>query len=180
TTTTFPDRKVTSTGPMTGKTIDVELPTTMHGVLSFENGAMVTISTSWDVWKHDRRPIEIYGATGSMLVPDPNFFGGMPKVSIGREDWTSLDIDAFAFGKLNRIINDDSEVADYRIVGLLDMAAALRADRPHRADGAMALHVLEVMDGLGRSSTEQRHIEIESRVERPMPLPKGTDEQVFL
>ncbi|MGI9498965.1 MAG: Gfo/Idh/MocA family protein, partial [Geminicoccaceae bacterium] len=138
----FSSRTVISEGPMIGETIDVEVPTTMHGVLAFDNGATATISTSWDVWKHDRRPIELYGETGSMLVPDPNFFGGAPKVSFEREDWQALASDRFAFGAPNRPTNDGSMVADYRIIGLLDMAAAMRTGRAHRASGAMALHVL--------------------------------------
>jgi predicted dehydrogenase len=152
----------------------------MHGVLVFENGATATISTSWDIWAHDRRPIEIYGETGSMIVPDPNFFGGEPRVAVERGDWQSLDIAAFAYGTPNRKDGKGQDVADHRIIGLLDMAAAIRAGRPHRASGAMALHVLEVMDALGRSSDEGRHIAIDSRPARPASLPAGDGEQVFL
>ena len=180
TATAFPSRTVTSEGPMTGKSIDVEVPTTMNGVLAFENGASITLTTTWDVWNHDRRQIEVYGEAGSMLVPDPNFFGGEPKVAIERGDWTGLDISAFAFGIPNRPSKRGSAVADYRIIGLLDMAAAIRAGRPHRASGTMALHALEVMDALGRSSKEERHIAVESRPDRPAPLPEGDGEHVFL
>ena len=176
----FPTRTVTSDGPMKGKAIEVEVPTSVHGVLTFANGAVVTLSTSWDVWKHDRRPIEIYGSEGSMLVPDPNFFGGEPMVSVGLDDWQALDIGAFAFGLPNRGSKRGEAVADYRIIGLLDMAAAIKADRPHRASGAMALHVLEVMDAFGRSSSEERHLSIESKIGRPAPLPAGKGEEVFL
>ncbi|MEZ5936570.1 MAG: gfo/Idh/MocA family oxidoreductase, partial [Alphaproteobacteria bacterium] len=89
-------------------------------------------------------------------------------------------IDAFAFGMPNRKDGKGRDVADHRIIGLLDMAAAIQIGRPHRASGALALHVLEVMDALGRSSDEGRHLDIESRPERPAPLPEGVDEQVFL
>ena len=73
-------RTVTS-DPLKGSIIEVEVPTTINGVLSFANGASVTVTTSWDVWKHTRVPFEIYGSEGSMLVPDPNFFGGEPMVT---------------------------------------------------------------------------------------------------
>ena len=33
-------------------------------------------ATSWDVWQHGHLPIELYGTEGTLLVPDPNFFGG--------------------------------------------------------------------------------------------------------
>jgi predicted dehydrogenase len=180
TTTAFQSRTVTSEGPMTGKAIDVEVPTTMNGVLAFENGASIPLTTTWDVWSHDRRQIEVYGERGSMLVPDPNFFGDAPKVAVERQDWEDLDISAFAFGVPNRPSKRGAAVADYRIIGLLDMAAAIQANRPHRASGEMALHVLEVMDALDRSSKEGRHLAIKSRPERPAPLPEGDGEDVFL
>ena len=72
-----------------------------------------------------------------------------------------------------------AKVADYRIIGLLDMGVALREGRPHRASGDLALHVLEVMDAFERSSVEGRHVMIESPCERPEPLPLGTGEEVF-
>ena len=180
TTTAFQSRTVTSEGPMTGKAIDVEVPTTMNGVLAFENGASIPLTTTWDVWNHDRRQIEVYGEQGSMLAPDPNFFGGEPKIAVERGDWEDLDISAFAFGIPNRPSKRGAAVADYRIIGLLDMAAAIQAHRPHRASGDMALHVLEVMDALDRSSKEGRHLAINSRPDRPAPLPEGEDERVFL
>lgn len=180
TATAFPSRTVSSEGPMTGQAIQVEVPTTMNGVLAFENGASITLTTTWDVWNHDRQPIEVYGEKGSMLVPDPNFFGGEPQVAIERTDWQGLDISAFAFGIPNRPSKGGAAVADYRIIGLLDMATAIRASRPHRANGDLALHALEVMDALNRSSSEERHINIVSRPDRPLALPEGNSEHVFL
>jgi predicted dehydrogenase len=172
-------RTVTS-DPLKGSIIEVEVPTTINGVLSFANGASVTVTTSWDVWKHTRVPFEIYGSEGSMLVPDPNFFGGEPMVTERDGDWTPLDISAHPFGKPNRRLNSGTEVADYRIIGLLDMAAAVRANRRHRTSGELAMHVLEVLDAFERSSIEGRHVMIESPCERPEPLPLGNGEEVFM
>ena len=56
----------------------------------------------------------------------------------------------------------------------------LRQGRPHRASGAMALHVLEVLDAFERASVEGRHIMIASTCERPEPVPLGQGEEVFL
>jgi predicted dehydrogenase len=172
-------RTVTS-DPLKGSIIEVEVPTTINGVVSFANGASVTVTTSWDVWSHTRVPFEIYGSEGSMLVPDPNFFGGEPMITERDGDWTPLDISAHPFGKPNRRLNNGTEVADYRIIGLLDMAAAVRANRRHRTSGELAMHVLEVLDAFERSSIEGRHVMIESPCERPEPLPLGNGEEVFM
>jgi predicted dehydrogenase len=171
-------RTVTSE-PRQGQVIEVEVPTTVNGVLSFASGANVALSASWDVWKHKRLPFEIYGTEGSMLVPDPNFFGGTPMLTERDSEWRELDTSAHPFRIPNRTLRSGTEVADYRIIGLLDMAAALHQGRTHRANGDLALHVLEVMDAFERSSVEGRHVMIESPCERPEPLPLGAGEKVF-
>lgn len=164
---------------MNGQVIEVEVPTTVNGALEFANGANVAMSASWDVWHHKRLPIEIYGTEGSLLVPNPNFFGDVPMLSKRGADWEAIDISAHPFGAVNRTTRSGAQVADYRIVGLLDMATAIRQGRPHRANGELALHVLEVLDAFDRSSREGRHIAIESSCERPAPLPLGVGEEVF-
>ena len=174
-----PTRTVTSE-PRRGQVVDVEVPTTVNGVLSFVSGANVSLSASWDVWKHRRLPFEIYGAEGSMLVPDPNFFGGGPQITARDSDWQPLDISAHPYGIANRTLRSGAQVADYRTIGLLDMAAALHKGRAHRANGDLALHVLEVLDAFERASVEGRHVMIETPCARPEPLPLGAGEEVFL
>ena len=51
------------------------------------------------------------------------------------------------------------------------MARAIRENRPHRASGALAFHVLEVMEAFQTSSDSGGAIKISSRPERPAPLP---------
>jgi predicted dehydrogenase len=171
--------RIVSSEPLKGSIINVEVPTTVNGVLSFANGASVNMTTSWDVWKHRRMPFEIYGSEGSLLAPDPNFFGGEPLLTERDGDWMPLDISPHPFGKPNRYTGSGAHVADYRIVGVLDMAAAIRDNRSHRASGELAAHVLEVLDAFDRSSTEGRHVMVETSCERPEPLPLGKDEEVF-
>ena len=77
---------------MKGKSIKVTTPTTINAVMEFANGAQVTLGASWDVWKHGHpNPIELYGEKGSMLVPDPNFFGGIVSYSAAGGDYTPVD-----------------------------------------------------------------------------------------
>ena len=175
----YPTRTVTSE-PLAGQVIQVEVPTTVNGALEFANGANISLTASWDVWKNRRIPFEIYGTEGTLLVPDPNFFGGAPQVSAQGGDWQDVDIAAHPFGAPNRPLRDGRLVADYRIIGVLDMAVAIRDGRPHRASGDLALHALEVMESFGRSSAEGRHVVIESLCTRPEPVPLGADEAVFV
>ena len=171
-------RTVTSE-PLKGQVIKVEVPTTVNGVLEFASGANVTMSASWDVWAHKRAFIEIYGTEGSLLGVNPNFFGDAPMVCKPNEDWQAVDISQHPFGANTRTLRSGAQVADHRIVGLLDMAMAIQQGRAHRASGELALHVLEVLEAFDRSSVEGQHIVIQSICERPAAIPLGTGEEVF-
>jgi predicted dehydrogenase len=175
----FATRTVTSE-PRRGEVIEVEVPTMVNAALAFANGANVGLMVGWDVWKHARMPIELYGSEGTLLNPDPNFFGGTPRLSEQNGDWQDLPIEAHPFGAPNRELRSGLMVADYRMLGVLDMARAIREGRPHRANGDLALHVLEVLEALERSALEGRRVRIETICERPEPLPLGADESVFV
>jgi predicted dehydrogenase len=144
--------------PLAGTTIPVHVPTHTAATLRFVSGAVVQISLSFDVHAHRHIPLEIYGTAGSLVVPDPNWFGGEVRLFEAGGDWREVEH--------HRRYADDN----YRIIGVADMAHALRERRPHRASGALALHVLEVMEAFGRSSDSRSVVAIGTRPERPAPL----------
>lgn len=146
-------------GPRQGETFGVQVPTHIAGLLSFESGAQITLTTSFDVWKHGANHIELYGQTGSMIVADPNQFAGEIKVSHGKGDWAALP-QSHSYGDGN-----------YRILGLADMAQAILSDRPHRAHLGLALHVLEVMEGIMVSASAGQRVVMQYGCARPAPLP---------
>lgn len=152
------ERLITSE-PLAGTRIPVHVDTHVTGTLLFVSGAAVGVTMSFDVAKHRHVPLEIYGEAGSLLVPDPNYFGGQIEFAAAGEDWREIAAEhAYADG-------------NYRILGVADMAHALRTHRPHRASGALAYHVLEVMEAFQASSDAGRAIAISSRPPRPAPLP---------
>ncbi len=154
---TFPTRTITSQ-PKNGKVIEVETPTHIAGIMDFENGAVGEITTSFDVWHSKVPSILVYGTEGSLIVPDPNGFGGEVQIRVkGQKEWETVpNIHGF---------NGNS-----RGVGVLDMAIAIRDGRPHRASGELAGHVLEVMHAFEKSSTESRHVQLSSELARPAAL----------
>ncbi|MGG5819947.1 Gfo/Idh/MocA family protein [Falsiroseomonas sp. HW251] len=157
-TTGFAERIVGS-GPKTGEAIKVATPTHVTGLLHFANGAVVSVTTSFDVWQHRHGHIEIYGTEGSLVVPDPNRFGGAVSLARRREPCVDIPLShGFADG-------------NFRILGLAAMARAIRAGRPLRCSGDVAFHVLEVMEAFGRSGEAGRTIDTHSRCERPAALP---------
>jgi predicted dehydrogenase len=50
--------------------------------------------------------------------------------------------------------------ANYRSLGVADLALAIVEGRPHRASGELALHVLEVMEAFEVASKESRSVDI--------------------
>jgi len=157
---TFPERLVTSQ-PKHGTRIEVDVPTHVAGVLDFANGAVGTIITSFDIWSAHLPRIEIYGTEGSLSVPDPNGFGGPVLVKrAGASEWSDVPL-------------THGYAVNSRGIGVADMAYALRSGRPHRANGELAYHVLDIMHAFHDASREGKHIELASTCDRPAPLPMG-------
>jgi predicted dehydrogenase len=63
--TTFAERLITSE-PLRGKKIEVKTPTHLCGGLEFEQGAIGTVTMSFDVWTTHLPLLEIYGSEGSL------------------------------------------------------------------------------------------------------------------
>jgi predicted dehydrogenase len=153
----FPERLITSQ-PLAGTAIHVNTPTHVTGVLDFVGGPVATGITSFDVWASNLPRLEIYGSEGSLSLPDPNTFGGPVRVkSAGDEAWQDVPL-----------LQGHTE--NSRGLGVSEMVAAIREDRPHRTSGEMGFHVLDLMQSFEESSTSGQHIEIRSRCERPAAL----------
>ena len=153
------ERPVTSE-PKRGQIMPVKIDTHVTGSLGFANGAIVQIGMSFDVAAHKHVPLELYGTDASLIVPDPNFFGGDVELrKRGRdEEWTKVEVKApYADG-------------NYRSLGVADMAQGILEGRPHRANGDLALHVLEVMEAFEIASRDERVVAIKTPVDRPAPL----------
>jgi predicted dehydrogenase len=158
-----------SSQPLAGAQIDVEVPTSLNGALEFVSGANIAVTFSWDIWKTSRPPLELYGENGTLRCPDPDYFGGAPSFAERDGEWVDADISAWPFG-LENAMAGNRVVANYRGVGVVDMAAAIATGRLHRANGALALHVLEVLDALLRSSDSGNAVVMKTGCERPAPL----------
>lgn len=162
-----------SNGPRNGEKIKVKTPTTYHALLEFAQGAVITVSLSWDVWAHKHQNMEIYGQTGAMFVPDPNFFGG--DVMVAGADQTPVGLPAWdhPFGKNNwGVHNSQTDViwANYRCAGLADMADAIMKKRLARCDISMVAHVVEVMTSVIEAGAKNKVIKLKSTCKRPAPL----------
>jgi len=166
----FAERLVTTPGStLLGQRIKVETLTTVQALLEFQSGAQVTFLASWDVWRHGVQPIELHGEKASLGVPDPNWFGGDVQIARERADWISIATGDRVFGKPNWP-SDKLLHANYRGLGLADMARGIIDSRPHRANGGVALHVLGIMEGILSAAAEKRGVAIAPHCAWPEPL----------
>ena len=164
------ERVVRAEGPVKGTRMKVETQTTVLSLLEFENGAFVTFGTSWDVFRHSNQPIELHGTDGSLRIPDPDTFGGVAALSReGESAWAETDTAAMPLGTLNWPIQAPDR-ANYRMLGIADMARAIAEKRRPRASGELALHVLEVMHTILRASESGASEAVGGTVEQPPAL----------
>lgn len=152
-------QRTIATGPNAGTSIPVDVDTHVTAILQHANGVVSTVTVSFEVWATKVPLFEVYGTEGTIAVSDPNHFSGAVEVATAddRETWQEVPVQA--------------GYADAgRGFGLADMARAIETDRPHRASGELAFHVLEIMESILRAAHENVVIELSSTVERPEPV----------
>lgn len=153
----FPTRRITSQ-PHYGEIINVTVPTYVNALLQFTSGALATFTATFDVWKSNLPHIEIYGETGSILVSDPNHFGGPVMLAKAGGEYTCVP---------SRFPYDDNN----RGLGIYDMASILAGGGIPRADGKYALHVLETMTAISESAKLGTRIALETNCGKPEAMP---------
>jgi predicted dehydrogenase len=122
---------------------------------------------TFDTWGSKLPFIEIYGSEGTMNVPDPNYFGGPVYFKRkGAADWNEIPL---LFG-----YNENS-----RGIGIADMAHSLRRGIEARANGEMAFHVIDVMQGIYDASASGSYYKPISSCKKPEALPLGFPEYVL-
>ncbi|MFN2351834.1 MAG: Gfo/Idh/MocA family protein [Kiritimatiellia bacterium] len=154
------ERMITSQ-PQYGKIMPVLVPTHYASVLEFTQGAICSMIMSFDCQGTQLPRMEIYGTEGTLSVPDPNTFGGPVRIRrAGAKDWSDIPL-------------THGYIENSRGLGAAEMAWAMRRQRPHRAAGDLAFHVLDIMEAAAEAGALQRTVEMQSGCERPAPLPSG-------
>ena len=151
-------KRIIGIGPKKGKKFKVNCPTTYLSTIVFKNKTIIRLTLSFDVIAHQRNHIEVYGKKGSMIVPDPNMFGGSVYVckKLGQL-WKEYKSNKMKLGKINirsksLRANESPKNANYRGAGLSEMAYCIENKKKHRCNGELSLHVLDIIQSTMKAS----------------------------
>ena len=154
-----PTRTIGS-GPRAGTEFPVVVPSQHSALVEFESGASAVAVFSFES-EIQRTVLEITGAAGSLVLPDPNQFDGASTVLVlGDDGGESVE---------------PTGAAEGRGTGVVELARAIRAEVPERASGSLAYHVLDIMVSVAQSATSGAPVVLESTTPRPEVLPEGWD-----
>ena len=166
-------KRIIGIGPRKGSSIKVLCPTTYLGTIFFNSGAIIRFTLSFDVIAHHRNHIELYGSKGSILVPDPNMFGGSVYTckKLGGT-WKEHKTNKMYLGKINirqksLRANEAPINANYRGVGLAEMAYCIQNNKKHRCNGDLSFHVLDIIQSIMIAAKKRKRINIKSSCSIP-------------
>ena len=153
-----PKYRTIGIGPKKGRKFKVNCPTTYLSTITFKNNTVIRLTLSFDVIAHQRNHIELYGEKGSMIVPDPNMFGGSVFTckKLG-DNWKEFKTTKMHLGKINirtqsSRANEAPTNANYRGAGLSEMAYSIEKKRKHLCNGEISLHVLDIITSIMKAS----------------------------
>lgn len=119
-------------GPRAGESFPVLVETSVVATLRFVSGAVATLTASFDVVASTAPRLAVHGDLGSIEPGDPNEFDSPVRLRRRTDDhWSDVPF--------------TTPTGLLRGVGLADMIEAIHSERPHRASGAVAYHVLDVL-----------------------------------
>ena len=157
--------RVIGSGPRAGEVFPVEVPTHVAALIDFERGTTAQSTFSFQSSRPRVGVVEISGTEGTLTLPDPNMFDGDLRIW---RDGMVTEADA-------EIVSASGSTFS-RGAGVVELARAVRADRPERASGEFAFHVLDLMVSIQRSAeTDGQAVAIDSTVEIPPAVPETWD-----
>jgi len=146
----YPDRTTMADEPFTPEAPDFGV-----AVVELESGTVVRLTANFYVSRLTKQSgIELHGDTGSIHLSDWQLFDASVELARFGEPYQPVAVD------------DPYPGTDWgRALG--DLSDAIVTGRPHRATGAHAAHIVEVLDATATSVAEGRSVEITSSFARP-------------
>lgn len=155
------ETRVIGSGPKAGEEFQVTVPSHVSALVQFESGQSAQAIFSFDS-ALPRTLLEINGSEATMILPDPNRFGGDIQIRRPGRDLQTETVET-------------AEELSSRGTGVLDLARAVRSGEPHRAQGALAYHVLDILVSISESTVSGDFTEVQSTTTVAPVLPDDWD-----
>ena len=156
--TTIRQERTIAQGPRAGERFVASMPTHYVATLAFASGALATMTMSFEVRTTTQPPLELYGTTASLRLPFPGFYDGALRVGrVHDTPWEEIPASGPFLGRV-------------RGLGVEDLARAIAEEREPRCSATLALHVLEAMELLHRSTESGHRERLTTTASRPEPL----------
>jgi predicted dehydrogenase len=144
-------------GPRAGERFTAQTPTHTAAVLELASGVTANLVASFEADHQYVCDFEIHGTEGVLALPDPNAFEGPVRLRNGRGRWHDVPF----------VSRGDR---DARGIGLHDLVEAIAENRPHRASGELAHHVVDVARTILDAAAAGHTLDVTTSVERPEPM----------
>lgn len=154
----YPDRVTTAGEPFSPGAPDFGV-----AVVELKNGPVVRLTANFYVGHHSKQSgIELHGDTGSLFLSSWQEFDAAVELASFEGAYEPVAVaNAFPGTDWGRALGELSD--------------AIVSGRPHRATGAHAAHIVEILDAIERSADERRAVEVTSSFPppslRPAPHP---------
>jgi len=159
-----PARRVTAFGTVVhprrrmldGGEFTIETPDWVTAVVELEDGTVLRLTANFYVSGGRQRGMEFHGDDGLLTIDSwQDFHAPVAFTAFGSDTPEPVTPvrpphQGIEFGR-----------------AVQDMALAIAEDRPHRATGEQAAHLVDILDAIRRSSLDGTPVEITSRFDRP-------------
>jgi predicted dehydrogenase len=168
--------------PLYGEKLQKQAGSTMMmGCLEFVNGCYGNFVIMGESFNPEVPRVEIFGTKGNLICPDPNMYGNwgfdVYLSRIGNSGTFKMPF-THAYGESDPSIPSKSGkpepgYAGNRGMAVAEMAWAIRRNRPHRSSAELALHAVEIVSSIDKSTADNKVYTMRSRPEQPKPLTAG-------
>jgi predicted dehydrogenase len=158
-------REVCGFSRQTGQGQDVEppgAPSVLAGTLEFHDRLFVNLVLAWGTtYQGEVSHLSVFGSDGVLRLANPNTFGEPAFYrQHGREEWTEVDDSR----------EQDQDHGQRRGLGVGDLARVVRTGGTPRCDAKIALHVVNILDGMLRSASTRANVRMVTTCEKAPAL----------
>lgn len=158
-------------GELAGQEFPVEIPSTISALIQFEQGGQAQSLYSTDSPLRRQGIVEITGTEGTLVIPDPNTFGG--EITITRALTEMVVPPAPLVQQVDDVPQEG--ILSGRGIGLLDMVRSIQDGRAHVATGRFGHHVLDTLLAIEEATALGRFVTVDSTLDTVGSIPADFD-----